>query len=83
MQVKKSFSEPKYKPVKLEITFDNEDEVKEFFTIFNYTPITDSLFHLNHAKIRSTLQPTNYYGVFKRFGDTLREKMRKGYEDGK
>ncbi len=85
MIVKKTelFVEPKFRPVKLEITFESKDEMSEFYTVFNYCPIIDSLYHLDFMAIRSALSPLNYLKVFNKFSDTIRDRMRKGYENGK
>ncbi len=73
MEIKRIYEETKYKfkPVKIEMIFESEEELAEYFTIFNYTPITDSLKYLDGDAIRETLPSSNYNSVFKRFEESL------------
>ena len=45
----------KFKPVDVRITFENADELGEFYALFNYTPITECLRHLDAYVIREEL----------------------------
>ncbi len=46
----------KFKPTAIEITFETEEEMYEFFVFFNYCPITDVLKHINSHEIRQAIE---------------------------
>ena len=51
LTVKKEFE-----PVTLNLTFETLEELQEFYAVFNYTRITDSLRHINSFQIKGELE---------------------------
>ena len=41
MKAKTKEVEQEFKPVTIEITFENEEEMKDFKSVFNYIPVCD------------------------------------------
>ncbi len=77
MRICKVDVEPEFKPVKLEIVFEDKEEMEEFYTVFNFTPITDSLFHIDHNGIRNELSCVDYYKIFDNFEKSINKIMGK------
>lgn len=48
-----------FEPVTIGITFESEDELLEFFCIFNFTGITDPMKHVDKTAIRRGLELAN------------------------
>jgi hypothetical protein len=57
MKVEKITTKPvkKFEPVTIQITFENSDELWEFYNLFNYSGIIDAVPNVNHEAIRSAL----------------------------
>lgn len=53
-----------FKPVKVKITLQSEEELNEFYVIFNHRSIANSTPNLNHDLIRDQLDKVlkPYYG---------------------
>ena len=45
-----------FQPVTLNLTFETLEELQEFYAVFNYTRITDSLRHINSFQIKGELE---------------------------
>lgn len=69
----------KFNPVKLEIIFESENEIAEFYSIFNWMPITNSLTFIDSDKIRSCLGAVVYLkasaGFQRKLSDGIKEFM--------
>lgn len=66
---------PTFSPVKLEITFESEEEIAEFYAIFNYTPITNSLTFVSDGKIRDCLSNEPFLNLDSDFSDRLKHRI--------
>ncbi len=62
MQIEKKLRDPKFKPVELKLVFETEEELGEFYSIFNYSPIVECLDAIDPVKIRQELGVP--YGIY-------------------
>ncbi len=64
-----------FKPFSINIQFENETEVLEFFAMVNYSPITDNLPSVNESAIREQLK-ANYPELKSKYRDRFQKFMR-------
>lgn len=55
MKVSSSKPENDFEPFDLTIRFETEEEAKQFFFLFAFTPLTDVCDELNDSEIRSAM----------------------------
>jgi hypothetical protein len=64
-----------FAPVKVELTFETKEELMEFYSLFNYCPVTEAV-SLDDDSIRRTIEDAtvgvvDYYATF----DKVTEKI--------
>ena len=67
-----------FKPFAIEITFESIKEAEEFYTVFNYSAITDALEYVDQQAIRDNIFGKDYdYNtlskVFKKFTKKVKD----------
>ena len=65
----------KFEPVTIEMTFESKEEQEEFYSVFCYTPITDSLKFIDDTKIRKVLSTSEYGKMFDRLTREIRKRI--------
>lgn len=55
MKVKSTKIEPEFQPTSITITFETQDELYDFYSLFNHSTITRLVPSLDHDKIRESL----------------------------
>lgn len=66
---------PAFSPIKLEITFEREEELAEFYAIFNFVPVSNSLTFINSNEICKSLGTEAYLKVGSGFYQRLQSAM--------
>lgn len=77
MEARRTKIDKEFKPISIEITFRSAEEIEMFYSIMNFTPITN-LFGLNEcSRLRSALSqkdgdsPYNYENAFRKLKETM------------
>lgn len=76
--MKATYTEPNFNPVTISITLETEEELNEFYVLFNYAPITNIMGNIDDGKIRDILNKAHgeriaYTETFAIFEEKLAE----------
>lgn len=74
MKITRTAAPQKFEPIAITITFETRLEAEEFFAVFNYPPIVQSLHFTDSEAIRKALAGFDVWETYSHFTNELEAK---------